>query len=88
MRGVRLRVVNPLPTPESRAAAAVVGAVEGRLPGRIRDLDVRVESDHFVLTGVASSYYVKQVAQHVAMNALNEVMLARLVNEIVVRSVR
>jgi len=49
---------------------------------------VRVDGDQFVLAGTASSYYVKQVAQHVAMHALNEQMLGRLVNEIVVHSVR
>lgn len=87
-RGNRLRVVDPTTTPEVRAARAIVDTVEARLPGRIRDLEVRIQSDQFVLVGVASSYYVKQVAQHVAMHALNELMLGRLVNEIAVRSVR
>ena len=63
-------------------------ASQARLPGRVRDLKVRVEDDQFVLSGVSSSYYVKQVAQHVAMNALDALMLGRLVNEIEVRSVR
>lgn len=88
LRRVRLRVHAPEATTSEAAVAAMVLAVQARLPGRICDLEVRVESDQFVLTGVASSYYVKQVAQHVAMNALNELMLARLVNEIEVRSVR
>jgi hypothetical protein len=71
-----------------RVAADIARSVEARLPGRVRDLKVRVESDQFVLSGVSSSYYVKQVAQHVAMNALDALMLGRLVNEIEVRSVR
>ena len=87
-RGNRLRIADYSATLEARAAAAIVDSVETRLPGRIGGLEVRLEHDQFVLAGVASSYYVKQVAQHVAMNALNEFMLGRLVNEIVVRSIR
>jgi hypothetical protein len=71
-----------------RVAADIVRSVEARLPGRVRELKVRIESDQFVLSGVSSSYYVKQVAQHVAMLALEALMLGRLVNEIEVRSVR
>ena len=71
-----------------RAAAEILHSVQSRLPGRVRDLRVRVEEDQFVISGVATSYYVKQVAQHVAMNALDALMLGRLVNEIEVCSVR
>ena len=71
-----------------RIAAEIIRSVQARLPGRVRDLAVRIEQDQFVLSGVATSYYVKQVAQHVAMNALDALMLGRLVNEIEVRSVR
>ena len=71
-----------------RVAADIVRSVESRLPGRVRDLKVRVEDDQFILSGVSSSYYVKQVAQHVAMTALDAVMLGRLVNEIEVRTLR
>jgi hypothetical protein len=71
-----------------RIAADILRSVERRLPGRVRDLRVRFEGDRFVLSGVSSSYYVKQVAQHVAMTALDAFMLGRLVNEIEVRSVR
>ena len=63
-------------------------SVETRLPGRVRDLKVRVENGQFVLSGVSTSYYVKQVAQHVAMTALDAQMLGHLVNEIEVRSIR
>jgi hypothetical protein len=71
-----------------RVAAEIADTVEARLPGRIRDLRVCFEEDQFVLRGVSSSYYVKQVAQHVAMNALNALMLGRLVNDIKVHSMR
>lgn len=72
----------------ARVAADIARSVEMRLPGRVRDLKVRVDADQFVLSGISSSYYVKQVAQHVAMTALESVMLGRLVNEIEVRTVR
>ncbi len=71
-----------------RVAADILRSVQARLPGRVRDLKVLIVEDHFVLSGVSSSYYVKQVAQHVAMNALDALMLGRLVNEIEVRSMR
>jgi hypothetical protein len=72
----------------ARVAANIIESVQSRLPGRVRDLKVRIEPDCFVLCGVSSSYYVKQVAQHLAMTALDAVMLGRLVNEIEVRTVR
>jgi hypothetical protein len=71
-----------------RVAAEILRSVQSRLPGRVRDLKVRIVDDQFVLSGVSTSYYVKQVAQHVAMSALDSVMLGRLVNEIEVRATR
>jgi hypothetical protein len=68
--------------------AEIVRAVESRLPGRVCGLKVEVQDDQFVLRGVSSSYYVKQVAGHLAMTAMDARMLGRLVNEIEVRSVR
>lgn len=80
---------SPAPSAESRRIATeILRSVSARLPGRVRDLRVRFVDDHFVLTGVSSSYYVKQIAQHVAMSALEAQMLGRLINEIEVRSIR
>jgi hypothetical protein len=69
-----------------RVAGEILRSVQSRLPGRVRDLKVRIDGDQFVISGVSTSYYVKQVAQHVAMNALDSLMLGRLVNEIEVRT--
>jgi hypothetical protein len=71
-----------------RLATDVIAAVQSQLPGRIRDLKVRIESEQVVLSGVSSSYYVKQVAQHVAMTTIEAVTLCQLVNEIEVRPTR
>jgi hypothetical protein len=71
-----------------RLATDIVAAVQSRLPGRIRDLKVRIDGDQFVLSGVSSSYYVKQMAQHIAMTALDAVTLGQLINEIEVRAPR
>jgi hypothetical protein len=71
-----------------RLATDIIAAVQSRLPGRIRDLKVRIEGEQFVLSGVSSSYYVKQVAQHIAMTTLEAVTLGHLVNEIEVRAAR
>jgi len=69
-----------------RVAGEILRSVQSRLPGRVRDLKVCIEGDQFVISGVSTSYYVKQVAQHVAMNALDSLMLGRLVNQIEVRT--
>lgn len=55
--------------------------LESHLPGRIRQLKVRVAENSIVLTGSCSSYYTKQLAQHVAMEVLT---CERLVNELAV----
>jgi hypothetical protein len=71
-----------------RLARNIMAAVQNRLPGRISDLKVRIEGEQFVLTGVSSSYYVKQMAQHIAMTTLEAVTLCQLVNQIEVRAPR
>ncbi|MBX3426785.1 MAG: hypothetical protein KF688_13985 [Pirellulales bacterium] len=54
-----------------------------RLPGRIRDLRVeRALGSVLEISGVATSYYVKQVAQHIAMDVAR---LQRVINRIEVR---
>jgi len=83
------------PAPRRSAAARsrgvvaeIIQAIEARLPGRVRDLRVDVEKDQYTLRGLSSSYYVKQVAGHLAMNAMDARLLGRLSNEIEVRAVR
>lgn len=71
-----------------RVASEIIRAVEARLPGRISKLTVAVEQDQFVIRGVSSSYYVKQVAGHLAMTTLDACLPGRLLNEIEVRSMR
>jgi hypothetical protein len=67
------------------AVAEMIRAIERRLPGRLRRLRVDLENDQFILRGLSSSYYVKQVAGHLAMTAMDAHLLGRLVNEIEVR---
>jgi hypothetical protein len=69
-------------------AVEICRCVESRLPGRVHKLRVQAVDDYFVLSGACHSYYVKQVAQHLAMNALDACLLGRLVNEIEVRTGR
>ena len=52
------------------------------------DLAVTVEQGQFVLRGVSRSYHVKQIAQHLAMTAMDTRLLGRLVNDIQVHTVR
>lgn len=57
-----------------------------RLPGRIRDLRVEpLLGGAVAISGVASSYYVKQVAQHIAMEVTRR---TRVINRIEVRTLR
>jgi hypothetical protein len=76
------------PAEARTAAVEMIRAIEARLPGRIRDLKVDLDKDQFVLRGVSCSYYVKQVAGHLAMTAMDAHLLGRLLNEIEVRSAR
>ncbi|HYO24743.1 MAG TPA: hypothetical protein VEQ85_07320 [Lacipirellulaceae bacterium] len=71
-----------------RMAAEILASIQSRLPGRIREPKIRIKDDQFVLSGVSSSYYVKQIAQHVAMATLGAHGSGRLVNEIEVRALR
>ncbi len=71
-----------------RLVAEIVRVVEAHLPGRVSGLNVDVQADQFILRGVSSSYYVKQVAGHLAMTTIDAQLLGRLVNEIEVRSVK
>lgn len=69
-------------------ADEIAQTLETQLNGRLRDLSVTVEEGQFVLRGVSRSYHVKQIAQHLAMTAMDTRLLGRLVNEIEVHSVR
>lgn len=69
-------------------ADEIARTLEVQLSGRIRDLSVVVENGQFVLRGQSRSYHVKQIAQHVAMTAMDTRLLGRLVNEIVVHAGR
>lgn len=70
---------------EGSVAVELLQAVARGLPGRVRDLSIRAEPDgRFVMTGIVSSYYSKQMAQHLAMEVIAPG--DRLVNNIEVRS--
>lgn len=57
----------------------ILQRIEHRLPGRIRQLAVYSTGNAIVLSGQCSTYYTKQVAQHVAMGVLE---YERLINNI------
>jgi hypothetical protein len=62
-------------------AEVVLHRVTTRTGRRVKDLTVEVASGRVVLRGRAGSFYVKQLAQHGAREALPE---ARVENAIVV----
>jgi hypothetical protein len=56
-------------------AIAIRQRIESRLPGRVRNLAVRI-SDHVVLLeGQCATYYTKQLAQHAALGILEDEQL-------------
>jgi len=63
----------------------ILQRIEARLPGRIRELSVTTTDNGVVLSGLCSTYYTKQIAQHAAMGALE---YERLINNIDVRTVK
>jgi len=53
-------------------AAAISQRIETRLPGRVRQLVVRVTAGTVVLEGECATYYTKQLAQHAALGILED----------------
>ena len=60
-------------------AAVILKRIQIRLPGRVRRLTVNVKENAVVLAGKCSTFYTKQLAQHVAMGVLED---ERLINNI------
>ena len=65
-------------------AENILTRIESRLAGRIRNLTVFSTDNAVVLTGECSTFYTKQLAQHIAMGVLE---YEQLVNNIHVRVV-
>ena len=84
----RLTIHKPADVRLDDVAVEIFRSLETQLTGRIGDLSVTVEQGQFVLRGVSRSYHVKQIAQHLAMTAMDTRLLGRLVNEIEVHTVR
>jgi hypothetical protein len=53
-------------------AIAIRQRIESRLPGRVRNLMVRVLNDTVLLEGQCATYYTKQLAQHTALGILED----------------
>jgi hypothetical protein len=51
---------------------AIVERIESRLPGRVRNLAVRVFNNVVILEGQCATYYTKQLAQHTAMGIIED----------------
>lgn len=54
---------------------AIRQRIESRLPGRIRNLSIRVIENVVILEGQCSTYYTKQLAQHAAMGVIDDEQL-------------
>jgi hypothetical protein len=69
-------------SPCTQLEIAIRQRIEGRLQGRVRNLNVRAYENLVVLEGQCTTYYTKQLAQHAAMGILED---EQLDNAIVVR---
>ena len=58
----------------------ILQRIQTRLPGRVRNLAVRITDDSVELTGECRTYYTKQMAQHVAMGVLDYQQLVNRIN--------
>lgn len=56
----------------AKLIAGIVQRIETRLPGRVRNLSVRIQADVVVLEGSCATYYTKQLAQHAALGIMEE----------------
>ena len=57
---------------ECQLAAAITQRIESRLPGRVRNLHVRITNEGVVIEGLCATYYTKQLAQHAALGVLED----------------
>jgi hypothetical protein len=53
-------------------AIAIMQRIESRLPGRVKNLVVRIAAGTVVLEGQCATYYTKQLAQHAALGILED----------------
>ena len=53
-------------------AIAIRQRIDSRLPGRVRNLVIRIFADKVVLEGQCATYYTKQLAQHAALGILED----------------
>lgn len=57
--------------------------IQTRLHERVRDLEVEVADDLVILRGRCSTYYSKQLAQHVALGAMEDENLENAIEVLV-----
>jgi hypothetical protein len=71
-RTMRASLVRTDPRTEEHLEAVL----QTRLGGRVRDLRVTLKDEGVVLNGRATTYYAKQLAQHVVMETAGMTVLA------------
>jgi osmotically-inducible protein OsmY len=74
-------------TPSTGLAEQFEAILRQRLKGRVRELRVVIQNGNVILRGSTSTYYAKQLAQHLAMEAIklpilaNEIEVGRISEE-------
>jgi len=62
--------------PRQKALETIIKKrIVGRLPGRVRNLNVRAYTALVILEGECATFYTKQLAQHAAMGVLEDEQL-------------
>ncbi|HUY87875.1 MAG TPA: hypothetical protein VMV10_03985 [Pirellulales bacterium] len=54
--------------PVNDVEASITSQIRSRFGCPVRNLRVCVQENNLILSGLAPSYYVKQLVQHIAMN--------------------
>jgi hypothetical protein len=63
---------HPAADRQLQLAIAIRQRIDSRLPGRVRNLVIRILADKVVLEGQCATYYSKQLAQHAALGILED----------------
>jgi len=65
---MRSTLAPPIIESQTDVVSRITRVVQSRTGNRIRDLNVQVFGDDLVISGVASTYYAKQLATHAALS--------------------
>jgi hypothetical protein len=64
-------IATDAPAPSSDLCRAIRDQIRARLHERVRDLDVEMNGNGIVISGRCDNFHTKQLAQHAALDVMN-----------------